>query len=252
MSTGNKMTVDRNDNKVFVTEEKVIIKVGGVVPSTLNSLTDVSVNIPLNGESLAYNGTSGKWENSSAGAGDMIKVVYDPTGIEGDAFSMSNMQESTTEKVLTADERIDIQSNKTHVTSDGKSHSDVLLNNTHRLIVTGNPHDVTLAEVNGTRDHTELDNIGTKSHLVIDTHIDDGSVHFTEASINHNNILNNGSNTHSQIDTHIADTDIHFTESSINLTASQVSDFDVEVSNNSSVVLNTAKISYTDASAVAL
>ena len=68
-------------------------------------------------------------------------------------------------------------------------------------------------------DHNNLSNIGiTYSHDDIDTHIDDGTIHFTEASINHDNITNNGTNTHSQIDTHISDTTIHFTQGSINHT----------------------------------
>jgi hypothetical protein len=38
-------------------------------------------------------------------SGDMTKAVYDPTTIEGDAFSMDNMVETSTKKVLTDTER---------------------------------------------------------------------------------------------------------------------------------------------------
>jgi len=48
--------------------------------------------------------------------------------------------------------------------------------------------------------------------------------HFLENSIDHTAILNIGSNTHAQIDTHIGDGTIHFTEASITITLSQVSD----------------------------
>lgn len=53
------------------------------------------------------------------------------------------------------------------------------------------------------------------SALELRTHLDDTSIHFTEASIDHTNILNNGSYTHAQIDSHIADSTVHFTEASV-------------------------------------
>lgn len=57
------------------------------------------------------------------------------------------------------------------------------------------------------------------------THVADGTIHFTEASIDHTAILNIGTNSHAAIDTHIADATIHFTQAAISITASQVSDF---------------------------
>lgn len=64
-------------------------------------------------------------------------------------------------------------------------------------------------------DHLDLLNIGTFSHVAIDAHINDVSIHFTEASIDHTAIGNIGVNSHAAIDTHIADGAIHFTEASI-------------------------------------
>jgi hypothetical protein len=46
-------------------------------------------------------------------------------------------------------------------------------------------------------------------------HISDGSIHFTESSIDHENIQNIGTNTHDEIDSHIADTSIHYPQSGI-------------------------------------
>ena len=39
------------------------------------------------------------------GLGDMTKVVFDPTGVNGDAFSMGNMVETATAKIMTNTER---------------------------------------------------------------------------------------------------------------------------------------------------
>ena len=41
----------------------------------------------------------------------------------------------------------DVTANTTHRSSDGKDHSDVVLNNAHRVVATGNPHSVTATEV---------------------------------------------------------------------------------------------------------
>jgi hypothetical protein len=45
----------------------------------LDDLNDVVVSAPSNGQSLVYNGTTSKWENSTSSAtgGDMTKAVYD-------------------------------------------------------------------------------------------------------------------------------------------------------------------------------
>lgn len=45
------------------------------------------------------------------GVGDMLAATYDPTSVEGDAFSMDNMAEGADAKILTAAERAAITSN---------------------------------------------------------------------------------------------------------------------------------------------
>ncbi len=83
--------------------------------------------------------------------------------------------------------------------------------------LTNNPHSVTAAQIGTPADHAAEhevgggdllahDNItgsGSNTHAQIDTHIADGTIHYTEASIDHVNILNIGSNAHSVIDTHL-------------------------------------------------
>ena len=65
-------------------------------------------------------------------------------------------------------------------------------------------NDATIHFTEASIDHTAITNIGANSHAAIDTHIADGTIHFTEASIDHTAIANIGANTHAQIDTHIA------------------------------------------------
>jgi len=71
---------------------------------------DAGATINL-GTFSVYNGANG------AGAGDMTIAVYDPTGKSADAFSMTNMAEGATNKILTAAERTDIANNKVHAAS---------------------------------------------------------------------------------------------------------------------------------------
>jgi len=59
-------------------------------------------------------------------------------------------------------------------------------------------------------DHlTDISNVGGNTHAQIDSHIGDGTIHFTEGSIDHTAIQNIGINSHAQIDTHIGDATIH-------------------------------------------
>ena len=49
---------------------------------------------------------------SGAAAGDMIAATYDPTNVASDVFDMDNMQEGTTNKILTSGERTVIENSK--------------------------------------------------------------------------------------------------------------------------------------------
>jgi len=60
---------------------------------------DGNIEFKTSGGSWAILGSGG------GGSGDMLKSVYDPTTVEGDAFDMDNMVEGTTNKLLTASEK---------------------------------------------------------------------------------------------------------------------------------------------------
>lgn len=51
--------------------------------------------------------------------------------------------------------------------------------------------------------------------VTLGAHAGSSAIHFTEASINHVNIQNIGTNTHAQIDTHLADGTVHFTSNAL-------------------------------------
>ena len=62
---------------------------------------------------------NGLWgPQAGAGGGNMLKSVYDPGLVEGDAFDMDNMVEGTTTKILTGTERTKLTGIETAATAD--------------------------------------------------------------------------------------------------------------------------------------
>lgn len=82
---------------------------------------------------LSTDGNNSFWSTVSGQEGDMEKSIYDPNTIESDVFDMDNMVEGADTKVLTAQERAFIASNRVHSTT-----------------TSGNPHEL---------DHNDTENL---------------------------------------------------------------------------------------------
>jgi len=103
-----------------------------------NDRNNTAGNPPSNpGTSITLEQADARYLQAGSSVGDMLAATYDPTSVEGDAFSMDNMVEGADAKVLTAAERAAISASTSH-TSD-----------------TTNPHSVTAAQVGlGSVDNT--------------------------------------------------------------------------------------------------
>jgi len=74
---------------------------------------DAVITTPVSGFYIIQDDTDSVWfydgaawvNTGNTSTGDMLKAVYDPTSVSGDAFSMGNMVETASEKVFTLAER---------------------------------------------------------------------------------------------------------------------------------------------------
>lgn len=81
------------------------------LPANLADLDDVLLTAIQDGQILMYDDGSETWYNvTPATYGDMLKSVYDPNTVEGDAFDMDNMVEGATKLILSVAERASIAS----------------------------------------------------------------------------------------------------------------------------------------------
>jgi len=102
---------ETSGNDISIVEDTTTVVINEDYPSiSFNELIDVDISSPVDTQSIRYNASSGKWENSNSGTGDMTKVVYDPTGVNGDAFDMDNMVEGSNNLILSSAERASIAS----------------------------------------------------------------------------------------------------------------------------------------------
>jgi len=67
--TSGELGVNMADRKVYINNGTAVVQVGA---GNLSGLGDVAIASPSNGQSLKYNSTTTKWENSTAGAGDVV------------------------------------------------------------------------------------------------------------------------------------------------------------------------------------
>jgi hypothetical protein len=63
------LAVNMADQKVYINNGTAVVQVGA---GNLSGLGDVAITTPSNGQSLKYNSTTTKWENSTAGTGDVV------------------------------------------------------------------------------------------------------------------------------------------------------------------------------------
>jgi hypothetical protein len=65
------------------------------------------------GKYLTTDGSDASWA-ALAGGGDMAAATYDPTSVAGDAFDMDNMNDGSTNKVMTATQETNFETAYSH------------------------------------------------------------------------------------------------------------------------------------------
>jgi len=208
-----------------VTGANTALRVGtldvDIVDSFLNIIDDVAL-YDQSGEAAAVQ------SNLDTHTGDATIHFSTLAGLSdiGTAASTANLFLATPDglagdysgrAIVTSDLPADVMLKTTYDTNgDGYVDKAAVLDNGFESPVypsTVNDHiaDGTLHFTEGSIDHTAITNVGTNTHAQIDTHIADGTLHFTEGSIDHTAITNIGTNTHAQIDTHISEVDANIT-----------------------------------------
>lgn len=206
------------DTKTKITyDSKGLVTAGA--DAGLDDLSDVIIGTPVSDTSatlriLADPNTDGTYT---------VTDWTPPTGGGGEANTASNVGTDGV-GVFDAKVGVDLQfrniapaSNKITVTLNGE---DIDLDITEA--------NLTLSNIGGAVTDAQVPNTITLDNI---TQITNRS---------HTDLTDIGTNTHAQIDTHIDDSTIHFTQGAISIPASQISDFDTEVSDNADVAANTS------------
>ena len=239
----------------------ISLSVLGSVIGNLGELSDVTISSPSNGEVLQYNGTV--WVNGSSGAGDMLKSVYD-TDDDGVVDNAEALGGSTLAEVLAAGGSVtSVNSQTGTVVLDPDDLDDSTTTNKFTSAA-----DISkLAGIEAGAQINTVDSVnGATGVVVLDTDdIGEGStnLYYTDARFNAafsskttDDLTQGSTNKYDQTVSISGGTNVtiggtypsfsitdNSAASSHTHTASEITDFDTEVANNSAVVANTAKVS---------
>ena len=85
--------------------DNVVINITEITDSVQINVNEAITQVFTDGVTVTGNGTISNPLVAVAGSGDMLRATYDPANKNADAFSMENMVEGATNKILTSAER---------------------------------------------------------------------------------------------------------------------------------------------------
>ena len=85
--------------------DNVVINITEIQDNVQITLNECITEVVTDGVTVTGNGTISNPLSAVVGSGDMMRATYDPTNKNADAFSMENMVEGATKKILTSAER---------------------------------------------------------------------------------------------------------------------------------------------------
>jgi len=206
------LNVSEGDNDIILSigddNEAIVLAIDGMDPTAFIDDTDTP---------SSYSGQANKVlrvNSTETGIEFVLDSVLVQWGeITGTLSDQTDLQAALDLKYDAADFNTDWDNRLATKTTDNLTEGSsnfydktVVLTDGNGIDITGIYPTFTITVNESEIDHVNILSIGTNTHVQIDSHIADGSIHFSEASIDHTAIQNIGTNTHAQIDTHIANT----------------------------------------------